>query len=177
MAASQKQVRRNVGLMEMVNEVEVETAGDDAQEIWVLSSELFPYEDDGVSYNEMEGKEPVSDPFYYPEWDYKVQLHRPSWATVYERRQGRGEVERIDKVLSEHKGVSHRIKQIIDRLRPQGVSRQRRLEDGDELDINAAVDAITMTRIGMQPDTRITMRNVINRRDLAGINQRNRARQ
>ncbi len=168
-ASSDRQVRKNVGLMEMVNEVEVEGAGDDAQEIWVLSSELFPYEDEGVSFNEMEGKEPVSDPFHYPEWDYKVQLHRPSWATVYERRQGRGEVELIDKVLSEHKGVSHRIKQIIDRLRPQGISRQRRLEDGDELDINAAVDAIIMTRIGMQPDTRITMRNVLNRRDLAVV--------
>ncbi len=168
-ASSEQQVRKYVNVMEMVNEVEVETAGDDAQEIWVLSSELFPYEDEGVSYNEMEGKEPVSDPFHYPEWDYKVQLHRPSWATVFERRQGRGEVELIDKVLTEHKGVSHRIKQIIDRLRPQGISRQRRLEDGDELDINAAVDAIIMTRIGMQPDTRITMRNVLNRRDLAVV--------
>ncbi len=168
-AASEKQVRRNVGLMEFVNEVEVETAGDDAQEIWVLSTELFPYEDEGISYNESEGKEPVSDPFRYGEWDYKVQLNRPSWATVFERRQGRGDPELIDNVLSEHKGVSHRIKQIIDRLRPQGVSRQRRLEDGDELDINAAVDAMVMARLGMQPDTRITMRNVINRRDLAVV--------
>ncbi|MCF6320383.1 MAG: nitric oxide reductase activation protein NorD [Rhizobiaceae bacterium] len=169
MTDRQQQVRKNVGLMEMVNEVEVETAGDDAQEIWVLSTELFPYEDEGVSYNEMEGKEPVSDPFHYPEWDYKVQLHRPSWATVYERRQGRGDPDLIDDMLNQHKGVSHRIKQIIDRLRPQGVSRQRRLEDGDELDINAAVEALVMARIGMQPDTRITMRNVINRRDLAVV--------
>jgi nitric oxide reductase NorD protein len=129
----------------------------------------FPYEDEGVSYNEMEGKEPVSDPFHYAEWDYKVQLHRPSWATVYERRQGKGDPDSIDTVLTAHKGVSHRIRQIVDRLRPQGISRQRRLEDGDELDINAAVDAIVMTRIGMQPDPRITMRNVINRRDLAVV--------
>ena len=164
-----RQVRRNVGLMEFINEVEVETAGDDAQEVWVLSTELFPYEDEGISFNEKEGKEPVSDPFHYPEWDYKVQLHRPSWATVYERRQGRGDPELIDKVLTAHKGVSHRIRQIVDRLRPQGISRQRRLEDGDELDINAAVDAIVMTRLGMQPDPRITMRNVVNRRDLAVV--------
>lgn len=165
--ASQRQVRKYVSVMEMVNEVEVETAGDDAQEVWVLSTELFPYEDEGISYNQMEGKEPVSDPFHYPEWDYHVQLHRPAWATVYERRQGRGDPEQIDKVLTEHKGVSHRIKQIIDRLRPQGVSRQRKLEDGDELDINAAVDAMVTLRIGLQPDMRITMRHVINRRDLA----------
>ena len=164
---SQRQVRKYVSVMEMVNEVEVETAGDDAQEVWVLATELFPYEDQGISYNQMEGKEPISDPFHYPEWDYHVQLHRPAWATVYERRQGRGDPEIIDKVLSEHKGVSHRIKQIIDRLRPQGVSRQRKLEDGDELDINAAVDAMVTLRIGLQPDMRITMRHVINRRDLA----------
>lgn len=163
------QLRRNVGLMEFVNEVEVETAGDDAQEIWVLSTELFPYEDEGVSYNDLEGKEPVSDPFHYGEWDYKVQLHRPSWATVYERRQGRGDPNLIDEILLEHKGIRHRIKQIVDRLRPQGISRQRRLEDGDELDIDAAVEALVMTRIGMQPDPRITMRNVINRRDLAVV--------
>ena len=165
--ASQRQVRKHVSLMEFVNEVDVETAGDDAQEIWVLSTELFPYEDEGISYNEMEGKEPISEPYHYPEWDYHVQLNRPSWVTVFERRQGRGDPELIDKVLTEHKGVTHRIKQIIDRLRPQGVSRQRKLEDGDELDINAAVDAMVNLRVGLQPDMRITMRSVINRRDLA----------
>ena len=167
--ASERQVRRHVNVMEFVNEVDVETAGDDAQEIWVLSSELFPYEDEGISYNEMEGKEPVSDPFHYPEWDYRVQLHRPSWSTVYERRQGRDDPEIIERVLGENKGISHRIKQIIDRLRPQGMARQRKLEDGDELDINAAVDAMVMLRLGLQPDMRITMRNVINRRDLAAL--------
>lgn len=167
--ASQRQVRKRVSVMEFINEVEVETAGDDAQEIWILGSELFPYEDEGISYNQMEGKEPISDPFHYHEWDYQVQLHRPNWTAVYERRQGRGDPESIDKVLTEHKGVSHRIKQIIDRLRPQGVSRQRKLEDGDELDINAAVDAMVMLRMGMQPDQRITMRSVINRRDLAVV--------
>ena len=167
--ASQQQVRRNVNLMEMVNTLDTETAGDDAQEVWVLGSELFPYEDMGKSYNEMEGKEPVSEPYHYSEWDYRVQLHRPLWSTVYERRQGRGDPATIDKILTRHKGVSHRIKQIIDRLRPQGVARQRHLEDGDELDINAAVDAMVMVRIGMQPDTRITMRNVIRRRDLAVV--------
>ncbi len=164
-----RQLRRNVGIMEFVNEVDVETAGDDAQEVWVLSSELFPYEDEGVSYNDMEGREPVSDPFHYSEWDYKVQLHRPSWSTVYERRQGRGDPDTIDDILIAHKGVQHRIRQIVDRLRPQGVSRQRRLEDGDQLDINAAVDAVVMTRLGLQPDPRITMRSVVNRRDLAVV--------
>lgn len=160
-------IRKHVGLMEFVNEIDSELVGDDHDEIWVLGSELFPYEDEGISYNEMEGKEPVSDPYPYPEWDYQTQLLRPSWATIYERRQGRGDPEKLKEILTANKGVSQRIKQIIDRLRPQGLSRERKLEDGDELDINAAVEALVMVRGGMQPDPRITMRNVINRRDLA----------
>lgn len=165
--AGQRQVRKHVGLMEFVNEVDVETAGDDAQEIWVLGTELFPYEDEGISYNQREGKEPVSEPFHYREWDYQVQLYRPNWATLRERRQGRGDPAAIDTWLADNKAVSQRIKQIVDRLRPQGVSRQRKLEDGDELDLNAAVDAMVMVRMGLHPDTRITMRSVINRRDLS----------
>jgi hypothetical protein len=80
-----KQVRKNVSLMEFANELDVETAGDDAEETWVLGTELFPYEDMGKSYNEMEGKEPVSEPYHYSEWDYQIQLERPSWATVLEK--------------------------------------------------------------------------------------------
>jgi hypothetical protein len=56
------QVRRPVSLMELVNEIDVETAGDDAQEVWTLSAELFPCEDRGVSYNASEGKDPVAAP-------------------------------------------------------------------------------------------------------------------
>ncbi len=171
-AASQRQVRRTMSVMEMANEVDCELAGDDAQEIWTCETEMFPYEDDletTKSFNEMWGKEPVSEPFHYPEWDYQIQLHRPDWVTVYERRQPRGNPEEIDKILLEHKPIAHRIKQIIDLLSPEGVQRVRNMEDGDEIDINAAIDAMVAIRMGEQPNPRITMRNVIKNRDLAVV--------
>jgi hypothetical protein len=167
--ASQRQVRRQVSIIEMANEVDCEFAGDDAQEIWTCPTEVFPYEDEGVSYNEMWGKEPVSDPFHYQEWDYQVQLHRPDWATVYERRQPRGNPEDVDAILLEHKPITQRIRQIVDLLTPAGVQRVRNMEDGDEIDLNAAVDAMIAVRMGEQPSPRITMRNVIKRRDLAVV--------
>ena len=169
MAASQRQVRRTVSAIEMANEVDCEFAGDDAQEIWTCATELFPYEDEGISYNEMWGKEPVSEPYHYQEWDYQIQLHRPDWATVYERRQPKGNPEDIDRILTAHKPIAHRIKQIIDLLTPEGVQRVRNMEDGDEIDINAAVDAMISIRMGMQPNPRITMRNVLKSRDLAVV--------
>lgn len=168
-AASQRQVRKTVSVIEMANEVDCELAGDDAQEIWVCATEMFPYEDEGVSFNEMWGKEVVSEPFRYQEWDYHIQLHRPDWVTVYERRQAKGNPEDIDKILTEHRPVAHRIKQIIDLLSPAGVQRERNMEDGDEVDINAAIDAMISIRMGEQPNSRITMRNVLKNRDLAVV--------
>ena len=167
--ASQRQVRRKVNVMEMINEIDCELAGDDAQEIWTCETELFPYEDEGVSFNEMWGKEPVSEPFHYQEWDYQIQLHRPDWATLYERRQPKGDPSAIDDIITEYRPVAHRIKQIIDLLTPEGVQRVRNMEDGDEIDINAAIDAMVAIRMGEQPNTRITMRNVLKNRDLAVV--------
>jgi len=173
MAASQRQVRRQVSVIEMANEVDCELAGDDAQEIWTCSTNMRPYEDDltdeQVSFNDMWGKEPVSDPFHYQEWDYQIQLHRPDWATVYERRQPKGNPEDINDILTEYRPIAHRIKQIIDLLTPEGVQRIRNMEDGDEIDINAAIDAMVSIRMGEQPNTRITMRNVLKSRDLSVV--------
>ena len=168
--ASQRQVRKYVSAIELANEVDVELAGDDAQEIWVGKDKFMPYEDAGeatVSHNDMWGKEPISAPFHYHEWDYQVQLYRPDWATVYERRARKGDAGNVEDILLEYKPVAHRIRQIIDLLSPAGVQRVRNMEDGDEIDINAAVDAMIAIRMGDQPDPRITMRNVIKSRDLA----------
>jgi len=171
--ASMRQLRRQVNLMELINTVDSELAGDDAQEIWTCSTRLRPYEDDLTentrSFNEMWGKEPVSDPFHYQEWDYQIQLNRPDWTTLYERRQARGDSTDIDQILTEYKPVAHRIKQIIDLLTPEGVQRVRNMEDGDEIDLNAAVDAMVAIRMGEQPNPRITMRNVVKKRDLSVI--------
>ncbi len=162
-----KQVRKYVSIMDMVNEVEVENAGDDAQEIWVLETELFPYEDEGKSYNDMEGKEPISSPFHYHEWDYQTQLERPNWVTLLEKRPKMGDPEEIEEILERHKPLVRRLKQLIEAVQPQGVIRQRKVEDGDDIDLGAAIDAMVDIRRGMQPDTRIGIRTTLQIRDLS----------
>jgi hypothetical protein len=169
---SVKQVRKYVNVMEMANEIDVETAGDDAEEIWVLGTELFPYENigdesGGKSFNELEGQEPVSDPFHYSEWDYQIQLERPAWATVLEKRAKSGDLQIIEAITARYKREIHRMKFLLDAMQPQGVQRIRRLEDGDEIDINAAIASFTDIRLGNQPDPRIMMRSVRKTRDFS----------
>ncbi|MGM0541043.1 MAG: nitric oxide reductase activation protein NorD [Pseudomonadota bacterium] len=162
-------VRKHVSVMEMINEIDSELVDVDHDEIWVLGSELMPYEDNGVSWNEMEGIEPISDPYHYHEWDYRVQLNRPSWVTVYERRARKGDPMLYNRIIDANKGIAHRIKQIVDKLQAVGLQRIRRIEDGDELDLNACVEAITAIRMGQEPDPRITMKNVIRSREVSVV--------
>ncbi len=161
----QKQVRKKVSIMEMVNEVNNEFAGDDAQEIWVLPTEFF-LDQEGVSINSLEGREPVSSPFYYDEWDYQIQLDRPAWVTLYERAAPRGDAAVIDALLAEHKPVVSRLKYLIESMVPQGLKRIRRQEEGDEIDLNAAVSSFIDLRMGYQPDPRIMTRYKRSERDV-----------
>jgi|TARA_B110000438_G_scaffold301466_1_gene356424 nitric oxide reductase NorD protein len=164
---SQRQVRRNVNIMEMYNELDVETAGDDAQEIWTLESEYFPDELDGVSLNEVEGKEPVSEPFHYNEWDYQLQLYRPNWATVYERRLRKADPELINKILKTHKPIANQLKNSIDQMQPQGLVKLKKQQEGSELDIDACVTALADIRSGSTPSDRIYIKKVQHIRDVS----------
>jgi nitric oxide reductase NorD protein len=162
-----RQLRKQVNLMEFVNELEVEGAGDDAQEVWVLGTELFPYEDLGVSFNQREGREPVLPPVHYSEWDHLIQLERPAWVTVQEHRAPAGDPALIDQILLDNRRLIGRMKGILEALQPQGVQRIRKLEDGDEIDLNAALDAVIEQRMGRQPDPRIMKRSVRKTRDIS----------
>lgn len=163
----ERQNRRYVSVMEMINALDVEYAGDDAQEIWVLPTELFA--DDGISFNEREGKPPLSSPFHYPEWDYQTQLERPHWVTLVEKRPPRGESSQIDAIVEQHQPLIRRLKYLIEAIQPQGVIRQRKVEDGDDLDLNAGIHAMVDIRMGMQPDPRIGIRTRLQIRDLSVI--------
>jgi hypothetical protein len=160
-----QQVRKKVSLMEMVHALDNEFAGDDAEEVWELPTEyLF---DDGTSINELLGRPPISAPFHYAEWDYQIQLERPNWATVLERHPPAGDLAVIDAIIEANKPVISRLKYLIESMVPQGMQRIRRVEDGDDLDINAAVGAMIELRMGHQPDPRIMMRHKRTVRDLA----------
>jgi nitric oxide reductase NorD protein len=161
-----RQVRRHVTTMDMVNELDCELAGDDAQEIWVLDQPFY-LDQEGRTINELEGKEPVSEPYHYPEWDYGAQLHRPNWVTVLERRQKKGDPAEIDRILTENKPVAARLRHVIDAMQPEGVQRIRRQEDGEEIDLNAAIRAMIDIRMGQTPDPRINIRIERKVRDLA----------
>jgi len=161
-----QQVRKYVSVMEMINTLDVPSAGGDANEIWVLASEFFR-DEEPTGLNQQEGREPSPDPYHYPDWDYQMQLDRPDWCRGQEKRPEPGDVEVIDDIVVKHKPLVARLKFLIEAMQPQGVQRLRKQEDGDEIDLNAAVRAMVDMRMGEQTDPRIMMRSVRKVRDLS----------
>ena len=161
-----QQVRKYVSLMEMLNALDVPGAGDDAEEIWVLPTEFYR-DEETTSINQQEGREPPPQPYHYAEWDYQMQLERPAWTTVLEKRPQPGDPAIVDEIVVKHKPIISRLKFLIEGMQPQGVQRMRKQEDGDEIDLNAAIRAMIEIRMGEQPDPRIMIRNVRKVRDLS----------
>ena len=62
-----------------------------------------------------------------------MQLYRPDWATVIERRQEKGDPQVMDEILTKHKPIASRIRHLIDALQPQGVVRKRGFEEGEDV--------------------------------------------
>jgi nitric oxide reductase activation protein len=94
-------------------------------------------------------------------------MERPDWCTVIERRAVPGDAAAIDAIVAARKPLVSRLRRLIEALQPQGVQRLRRQEEGDELDLEAAVRAAVDLRLGNAPDTRVHRRSVRRVRDLA----------
>jgi len=86
---------------------------------------------------------------------------------VLEKRASPGDLQVIDDITAQYKREIHRMKFLLDAMQPQGVQRIRKLEDGDEIDINAAIASFIDIRLGNQPDPRIMMRSVRKTRDFS----------
>jgi hypothetical protein len=164
-AMRRQPLRRIVPLMEFINEVDTETQSDTPDEIWVPATPI--YDDDGITFQEKYGSPRIAGPFFYDEWDERAQCYRPDWVSCFEYPAPLGELEPLDALYREHLPVVKRLRKIVERLRPQGVQRERKLEDGDELDLTPAIDAMIHARAGLPFDPRITLRHKLLKRDIA----------
>ncbi|MFI4940343.1 MAG: nitric oxide reductase activation protein NorD [Burkholderiales bacterium] len=105
--------------------------------------------------------------FRYGEWNFRSQLETPSWVTVRERATKSGNLNIIDDIIERNRHLIARMKNLLNAIRFGGMHRVRKLEEGDEIDINAAIRSRIEMRQGVQPDPRIMMRSVRKTRDIS----------
>ncbi|WP_244300651.1 nitric oxide reductase activation protein NorD [Achromobacter aegrifaciens] len=90
--------------------------------------------------------------YRYPEWDYKLDRSRPDWCTVIEKLPGwtgmpppapAGPAQRL--ALPQSRRLSR-------------ARRLRRQWEGDDIDLNAAIEVLIDRRLDLAPDARFFMR-------------------
>ena len=139
---------------------------DDNRHLWFFIEEG---DEEDTKPSDSKTQEDVTDlpPDYYPEWDYQTKAERPDWVSLYARLHASGSSKLIDDLLDQHRGLANRLKQVLDRLKPQDRERKRHLEFGSDLDLDVALNAYTDWKGGHTPDPRVEQHHIHAGRDIA----------
>ncbi len=98
--------------------------------------------------------------FVYPEWNVHMRRYRPEWCTVVELEPEDGDRSRIPA------GNTRSLRRALARLGTE-VERQRRQPQGEDLDLDAAVDFYVEVRAHSFPDEDVYIESQRSRRDLS----------
>jgi nitric oxide reductase activation protein len=98
--------------------------------------------------------------FTYPEWDVGHKRYRPEWCTVQELE------PRVKASASQGIDSALGVRRPLARL-GMGLHRRHRQPQGDDIDIDAAVEARVEVRAGSVPDEAVYLDSLRRRRDLS----------
>jgi nitric oxide reductase NorD protein len=117
-------------------------------------------EDDGAR------RENGQDVFIYDEWDHRRNGYRKKWCQMKETLLAAGDDDFVGRTLSERAGMVSKIRLHFERLRLEN-RRLRRQQEGDDIDLDAAVEAFCDVRSGLNPSDQLMIRRQRNERSVA----------
>ena len=91
---------------------------------------------------------------FYDEWDYRRGSWRHGWCHLYEMQAPVGDHEWVDEVRTRHAHLIRSIRRRFEALRGEDKP-QRRQFDGEEIDLDAQVDARADRMSGAEPSPRL----------------------
>jgi nitric oxide reductase NorD protein len=109
------------------------------------------------------------DSFVYDEWDVFGSQYRSRWCKVYEKTMGIGDLAFYRETLLNHAGLLQQIRQEFEQVVPELYRKEKRLPDGSDHDLDAAIEAMTDLRIGVSPSEKIFWRHHKIERDVAVV--------
>jgi hypothetical protein len=107
--------------------------------------------------------------FDYDEWDYAIRDYRPRWCHLDEINLGGDAGEFFQDTLMRYAELLPEVRRQFQRLRPERYRRVRGLEDGEDFDFNAAVEARVELRARRSPSQRLYVARRAEERDVATL--------
>jgi nitric oxide reductase NorD protein len=130
-------------------------------------------EDVTVVPDESAGRVPPAIPgtrtFLYDEWDGRIQDYRTHWCRVVEQIAPEGTDGFLEQTRSRYGGVVSLIRRYFEGIRPPALRRVRRQADGEEVDIEAAVESLVERKARVGPSEFVYIRRDRKERDVAAV--------
>jgi nitric oxide reductase activation protein len=112
-------------------------------------------------------KEPAS--FLYDEWDYRMSDYRSRWCLLREKEMAEGDSSYFSTTLDSYAALASQIRRQFELMVPQGLQKMKRQQDGDELELDAVIEAIVDKRSGTSPSEKVYLRRNKIQRDVAVV--------
>ena len=116
---------------------------------------------------ELEAREPKA--YAYDEWDFRAADYKPRWCIVKEKNVEEGEPNFFNEALRTYASLSNHIRRQFELIMPETFHKIYRLVDGEDLDLNAALEAWADLRMKVPPDDKIYWHRNRARRDVAVV--------
>ena len=105
---------------------------------------------------------------FYDEWDYHRNAYRRGWCHVYEQEVTPGDGEFVRGTRARYAGFIEQIRRRFEAVRGEDRILGRQPE-GEEIDLDALVEAVNDRKSGAEPSPRLFSRRVRNERSLAAM--------
>jgi hypothetical protein len=107
--------------------------------------------------------------FDYDEWDYQIRDYRSRWCHLEEIVLGGDAGEFFHQALERYADLLPEVRRQFQRIRPERYLKIRGLEDGEDFDLNAAVNARVELRARRNPSPRLYVARRREERDVATL--------
>ncbi|MDE2801798.1 MAG: hypothetical protein OXK21_02815 [Chloroflexota bacterium] len=113
----------------------------------------------------LEAKDPHTS--VYDEWDFRAGDYRPRWCVVREKTMAEGDVGFWQTILHANANMIQELRRQFEQVRPETFRKVKRLQDGEEYDFDALVEAMVDMRLGLSLPDRVYWRRNKLERDVA----------
>ena len=115
----------------------------------------------------LEAREPRSQ--VYDEWDFRAADYKPKWCIVREKNVEEGDINFYNDTIRNYAALSSDIRRQFEMAVPESFRKVRKLIDGEDLDLDATIEAMVDRRIGITPSEKIWWRRNKLERDVAVV--------
>jgi hypothetical protein len=107
--------------------------------------------------------------FYYDEWDYHIDDYRPRWCRLRELAVAGDSGAFFNRALGDHAALIPAVRRQFQRIRPEMYRTVKGLEDGEDFDLNAVINARADLRANGAPSPRFYVARAREERNVATV--------